>query len=483
MKQPLFFDLHVHSTLKPYMLSAVDSPWEDYDQTTPEERVRRTPRITCSDFTKLLRSGTRVVTLALHPIERYLIAALTTRPVMYALVFRMRLERVRQVLQRNPFTILQQEYNLLMAYGRQPDGPGEITIVRRAEDIENALKSPHKIAVILSIEGAHALGFEYRDYKFPNIRGFTYEGFTPLDRGVIRQRLDWAAERGIQMITLLHMVYNHLGTPAKAIEQRGALRILPNPIRSLRQVGKYRGLTAFGTHFVEEAYRRYILIDVKHCDHTTRRQVYEIASDFKMPVIASHVAASGHSLRLRSPRADRPRYRLKSNSFNPWDINLHDEDLIAIAQSRGLIGLIMDERILAGEKLLQAVRSGEVQPLEPLFQQVRHIYTTLVEAGIPPQEAFSTLCIGSDFDGFIDPIDAVPTTLEYPTILFPELERFFEREYELFADTELSPQELAHKFCFANGVLFWKEFLLRKEAALAHREEEEVKLSPSDTKG
>lgn len=461
----VFFDLHVHSTLKPYMLSAVDSPWEDYDQTTPEERIRRTPRITRSDFTKLLRSGTRVITLALHPIERFLIAALTTRPVMYALIFRMRLERVRQVLQRNPFTILQQEYNLLMAYARQPDGPGEIVIVRHPEDIDTALASPHKIAVILSIEGSHALGFEYRDYKFPAIKGFSYDGFTPLQREVIRERLDWAAQRGVHMITLLHMAYNHMGTPAKAVEQRGALKLLPNPFRSLRNIRNYRGLTAWGVHFVEEAYRRHILIDIKHCDHTTRAQVYEIAQEYHVPVIASHAAASGHALRRRRVRIDRPRHRLRSGTFNPWDINLHDEDLIAIAKSKGLIGLILDERILAGEKLLEATRSGKLHPMEPLFQQIRYIYTILSEAGIPPQDAFSTLCIGSDFDGFIDPLDAVPTVLEYPTVLFPELVRFFEQEYETFADTGKTPEQLAQDLCLENGVRFWKRFLAQKVAA------------------
>lgn len=465
MSQPLFFDLHVHSTLKPYMLSAVDSPWEDYDQTTPEERVRRTPRITRSDFTKLLRSGTRVITLALHPIERYLIAALTTRPVMYAMVFRMRLERVRQVLQRNPFTILQQEYNLLMAYARQPDGPGEVVVVRRPEDLDTALSSPNKIAVILALEGAHTLGFEFRGYRFPAIRGFSYEGFIPLEREMVRQRLDWASEKGVQMITLLHMVYNHLGTPAKAVEQRGALKLLPNPIRSLREVGRYRGLTALGAYFVEEACRRHILIDVKHCDTATRQQVYEIAREYQMPVMASHVAASGHSIRRRSTRIDLPRHRLSSDTFNPWDINLHDEDLIAIAQSGGLIGLIMDERVLAGEKLLEAARSGEIHPMEPLFQHIRYIYTVLTQAGIPPRRAFGTLCIGSDFDGFIDPIDSVPTVLEYPTVLLPELERFFEREYEVFADTGRSPAELAQDFCFTNGVQFWRRFLTIKNAA------------------
>jgi len=464
MTPPRFFDLHVHSTLKPYMLSAVDSPWEDYDKATPEERVRRTPKLTQSDYKKLLRSGTRVVCLALHPIERYLISALTTRPLAYALVFRMRLERVRQVLQSNPFTILQQEYNLFQAYRKQPDGPGQVYLVQRPEDLDAALADPHGLAVILAIEGAHALGFEFRNYHFPRIAGFSYEGFTPLDRGTIRERLRWAAQKGVQMITLVHMVYNHLATPAKAIELRGAMALLPNPYRSLRGVGQYRGLTSYGAYFVEEAYRQGILIDVKHCDHAARREVYEIAQEYGMPVVASHVAASGRSLARRRPRPDKPRHRIQSENFNPWDINLHDEDLVAIAQSGGLIGLILDERILAGEQLLEATRNDQAPPLEPFFQQIRYIYTTLTAAGIPPQNAFRTLCIGSDFDGFIDPLDAVPTALEYPSVLYPGLLKFFQSEYALFQETGLSPEELTDSICFYNGVNFWRGFLAHKAA-------------------
>lgn len=464
MTPPRFFDFHVHSTLKPYMLSAVDSPWEDYDRAPPEERVRRTPKLTQSDYTKLLRSGTRVVCLALHPIERYLISAFTTRPLMYALVFRMRLERVRQVLQSNPFTILQQEYNLFQAYRMQPDGLGQVYLVQRPEDLDAALADPHGLAVILAIEGAHALGFEFRNYEFPRIAGFSYEDFTPLDRGTIRERLSWAAQKGVQMITLVHMVYNHLATPAKAIELRGAMAFLPNPYRSLRGVGQYRGLTSYGAYFVEEAYRHGILIDVKHCDHTARREIYEIAQEYGMPVVASHVAASGRSLTRRRAHTDKPRHRIQSQNFNPWDINLHDEDLVAIAQSGGLIGLILDERILAGEQLLAAVRSGQAPLLEPFFQQIRYIYATLVAAGIPSRSAFQTLCIGSDFDGFIDPLDAVPTALEYPSVLYPNLLKFFQSEYALFEGTGLSPQELTERLCFYNGIEFWRRFLVQKVA-------------------
>ncbi len=463
MSLPVFFDLHVHPTLKPFLLSAVDSPWEDYDVATPEERVRRTPRLTASDFTKLLRSGTRVITLALHPIERYLLTSMVTRPVMYALIFRMRLERMRQVLQRNPFLLLQQEYQLLLAYLRNPGGEGEAIIAQRPEDLDQALHDPKKIAIILAIEGAHALGFEYRHYKFPRIRGFLYDGFAEIGRELIRQRLDWAAERHVHLITLVHMVYNDLATPARAVEFKGLQNILPNPYRTVERLGRYRGLTAYGVTFVEEAYRRHILIDVKHCDSVSRRGVYEIAQDYKMPVVASHVGVSGRSF---PAIRDKARDRRQSSSFNPWDINLHDEDLVAIAQSGGLIGLILDERVLAGEKLLEEVRRGQRHPLAPLTQQIEYIYCHLAQNGLSPRQAIGSICIGSDFDGFIDPIDAVPTVLEYPSVLYPGLVSYFRERREVYRETELSAEELAAAVCGENGIKFWRGFLERKAKAL-----------------
>jgi microsomal dipeptidase-like Zn-dependent dipeptidase len=371
---------------------------------------------------------------------------------------------MRQVLQRNPFLLLQQEYQLLLAYLRNPAGEGEAFIVQNAEDLDIALQNPKKIAIILAIEGAHALGFEYSHYRFPAIRGFSYDGFESVSRALIRQRLDWAAKQQVQLITLVHMLYNELATPARAVEYRGLQNILPNPFRSVQRLGKYRGLTAHGVYFVEEAYRRCILIDIKHCDYESRRQVYEIAQEYRMPVVASHIAASGRSY---PSKEDTAKERRQSSTFNPWDINLHDEDLIAIARGGGLIGLILDERVLAGERLLEEVRRGQLPPLFPLTQQIDYIYRRLTQAGISPLAALQMLCIGSDLDGFIDPIDAVPTVLEYPSVLYPGLVAHFRRRYEAFRETGLSPEELAAGICGENGIQFWRTFLKRKAAAQA----------------
>lgn len=452
-----FFDLHVHSTLKPFVLSAVDNPWEDYDAADKEERVTRTPRLTSADFTKLLDSGTKIISLALHPIERYLMIKISSRPVLFALIFRMRIERMRQMLQKNPFFMLQQELRLLKAYLTNPTENQRAIIIRTPQDLELAAQDPKTLGIILSIEGAHGLGFEYRGYRFPKIKNFTYDPPDTPSLQLIQKRLDWAVSIGVWMITLVHMCYNGLATPARAIELTGIKRILHDPIRTLKGMGSYRGLTAYGTLFVQEAYKRNILIDVKHCDSESRKHVYEIAKMYQKPVIASHVGVSGLP-HARGGR-DYPSLRIHSETFNPWDINLHDTDILSIQRSGGLIGLILDERVLAGEKLLEKVRRGIVSWDYVIFQHILHIYKVLRAAQVPPLNAMQVICIGSDFDGFIDPIDTVPTVREYPTTLKPGLIRQFELHYDLFQETQKTPTELAKAILWENGYRFWKNYL------------------------
>ncbi|MGQ9864495.1 MAG: membrane dipeptidase [Bacteroidia bacterium] len=447
----------MHSTLKPFLLSAVDTPWEDYDVASKEERITRSPRLTRADFTKLLDSGTKIITLALHPIERYLMVKVSSRPVLFALIFRMRIERMRQMLQKNPFLMLRQELRLLHAYLTNPIENQRALLIRAPHDLDRAVQDPQTLGIILSIEGAHSLGFEYRGYRFPKIKNFTYDPPEQPSLELIRKRLDWAASVGVWMITLVHMCYNGLATPARATELTGIKKILHDPIRTLKNMGSYRGLTAYGALFVQEAYKRDILIDIKHCDSESRQQIYEIAHMYQKPVIASHVGVSGLP-HARGGR-DHPRLRLQSETFNPWDINLHDTDILAIQRLGGLIGLILDERVLAGEKLLEKVRRGIVSWDYVIFQHILHIYEVLRAAQVPPLAALRVICIGSDFDGFIDPIDTVPTVREYPTALKPGLIQQFELHYDIFRETQKTPAEMADMILWENGYHFWRSYL------------------------
>ena len=113
------------------------------------------------------------------------------------------------------------------------------------------------------------------------------------------------------------------------------------------------------------------LIDVKHMSLRSRLQYYTFAAQRNVPVLASHVGVCGLSWKtwlnnlLDPTHQDQRRFRINDDQvlciskrpkgirkgkyitkFNPQTINLFDEDLVAIANSGGLIGLTADQRIL-----------------------------------------------------------------------------------------------------------------------------------------
>lgn len=129
---------------------------------------------------------------------------------------------------------------------------------------------------------------------------------------------------------------------------------------------------------------------------------------------------------------------------NPWTINLFDEEIIEIMQSNGLIGISMDQRILGSAKgMLDGSRPEYFKDPEaiPLYEwekwfkngtydleeafstthktdrQVRHIYLLCahilyaVRLGysemnwVGESSPWDHICIGSDYDGLINPIN------------------------------------------------------------------------------
>ena len=199
-----------------------------------------------------------------------------------------------------------------------------------------------------------------------------------------------------------------------------------------------------------------VLLDIKHMSLKSRQQYYahikkKYGDDYRegrLPIVASHVGVTGfswarvddyivdiqHSLRNKG-ECVYVDYRLPQGrlgaSFNPWSINLYDEDIAEVLLSGGLIGLSLDQRILgcggvAKEKMSLAefrtqVKIQSIQvfddneppiPQDPkrhflaLCNNICHTVSTgLRLQGLRPLDPWKHLCIGSDFDGLIDPVD------------------------------------------------------------------------------
>jgi microsomal dipeptidase-like Zn-dependent dipeptidase len=213
-----------------------------------------------------------------------------------------------------------------------------------------------------------------------------------------------------------------------------------------------RGLSNLGKRFIREALSttngKRILIDAKHMSLLARQQFYALrAAEFPdAPIMASHMGLTGCSWQ-RKPvckyKYDKKEacyevtyYRqpgVLDTYFNPWSINLYDEDIEEILSSNGLIGLSLDQRILGcGKPAEELVSPDEFKDTdftpvaEPRLHQLRvedyddpeevkawhlrhlcnHILH-IVKVGQPNvgNRVWKQIAIGSDFDGLIDPIN------------------------------------------------------------------------------
>ncbi len=208
--------------------------------------------------------------------------------------------------------------------------------------------NPQQLNVILTAEGGHNLS--KRNCRC-RVRKGVLGSLANLKSGRYR----------FLFIGLAHHSRNRLCTHA------WSMKILHH--RNFKPVG--RGITKLGKEVLIEALRQphRIFIDIKHMSLVSRLQYYEMLerepslANQNVPIITSHTGVTGMSYQDMSRYVESCRrcWRwtkilwkqppgLLNTKFNPWSINLYDEEIIKIVDSDGLIGLSLDARILGARQ-------------------------------------------------------------------------------------------------------------------------------------
>lgn len=330
--------------------------------------------------------------------------------------------------------------------------PDKVQIINDATELDE-----NKINLVLAIEGAHSIASNEHNAE-ENLRTLKQEG-----------------KYRFLYLTLVHqtryLTCNHAFS-VKIIA--GNEQFWP----------KGQGLSNFGKSLIKTAYDKSIggyrvLIDVKHMGLTTRKEFYQFRQENNyqnIPIMVSHAALTGLSweptalikyiekaelvnsdnhvrVQWKKPEGiQKPFTPLWNCKFNPWSLNLYDEEIEIIVNSGGLIGLILDQRVLGAQKVsseyfdhqnylalgLKIKRSrdewaedaenedqeknsseGQTDPMKRsnatkhlwhLCNQILHI----IKCAGP--KAWDHITIGSDFDGLIAPIKACISVAEYPSL-------------------------------------------------------------------
>lgn len=202
---------------------------------------------------------------------------------------------------------------------------------------------PTKLNLVLTIEGGHNLN----DQSSPAQNGNMVNNLKTLRQGGKRYLF----------MSLAHVEQNSLCNHAFAMKLLKHDDFMPSG----------RGITPLGERVIKEALTGLprILIDIKHMSLESRKQYYQILerdySSDNIPIVISHCGVTGVSWNEK-PVVCRKKYRnwikiryfkpkgLKGTKFNPWSINIYDEEIKKIVDSNGLIGLNLDQRILGAKQ-------------------------------------------------------------------------------------------------------------------------------------
>lgn len=383
--------------------------------------------------------------------------------------------------------------------------------------------------VMLNFEGGHCFytGQSNRDQSveqdlLSNLRKIRAQGIRPL------------------YITLVHHAQNVLANHAFAIPSQWAGAGTNND-----GIGGFNpteaAITPLGRAFINEALAGDgppIYIDVKHMSLGSRLAYYELRNEHypHIPIIASHVGVTGLSWKATHYQGkpivrwvrNHPNFvEVKYNTlisfpknipvsgpenpiatptsvvtFNPWSINLYDEDITEILASDGLIGLSLDVRILGMGNDAKVAHEHEAERLsknEQLFSVQDHLQHGLNDFNQLPdnriqasldhiayfcnnllhivrvgrqtigERVWDHLCIGSDFDGLIVSIEfknnhrvkanAIPELRKRIKQSLPEIARKMDMTLIVDGrDQDTFLEQILDKCFFDNALCFLKKY-------------------------
>jgi len=334
-------DLHVHPSLKVSLFNRT---------LTKRFRASRSfdPFGVRTDFASLRQGGADVLLSTVYAPEKNIL-----EDCQYLNLLRYVMPSAwKRVFSRSYFEVANDMLDLIenqVQEARDEQGRPYAKMVYSVQELDDLLAQggDRPIGMIHNIEGAHSI-----------------EG--SLDK------LQHFFDRGVVYLTLAHFYKNEAVHPCFPY---------PESMQTLGCFQGYRDLTLgledFGEQVIEKMIELGMILDIVHCTPPARRRIYDIVGD-RLPIIASHVGAF---------------------EINPSPYNLKDWELVKIAESGGLVGVIFMNYWLMPHETKRG--------LNFITRTLEHFVDV---AGI------EHVGIGTDFDGFTDPPDDLRDASQLPRL-------------------------------------------------------------------
>jgi|SRR5215472_803844 len=187
--------------------------------------------------------------------------------------------------------------------------------------------------------------------------------------GGVASNVEALAHRGVAYVVVAHLFYRGVATCTNAIP------FLPDIIFDVINPQPDVGLTPLGRDIVSGLLDNRILVDITTSSSLAQDQIFQIAADYRAPVISSHTGVR--------PTSDYP-------------LNLSPETVLKIKDSKGVIGVIIAPHWLR-QRAQDFFPDGHIELVLMAIDAIQQI-----------TDSFDQIAIGTDLDGFIKPVDECP---------------------------------------------------------------------------
>ena len=458
-------DIHTHPTLRAYntpFLQGQRNHWEKTYNQVEDTTVSRWIRLKTKSMAKesqanlysYAKGNTRVIFDSLYPVEkgffdfrkmpRRLLGKENTDQAFRTItgIEPYQLKHLRN--KRDYFHELLSQYAFLhRGQGNSPDGKYAYKLVGNYEELERTMvEEPDTLAIIVTIEGAHAFNCGITD-KNGAVEANSQEVIDNI--GIVKS---W--DYPPFFINLAHHFYNELCGHARSMKPVFATVL--NQSRGLND-----GITDLGWQVIQELLTREngprILIDIKHMSLAARREYYRFVEVHNrlhpsdpIPLICSHTGINGFPTMEASLARKDTGGKRKRSDFHNWQINLANDEIKAIAKSGGLIGIMLDKGLLASTAFLDKVHKIEdpAARKEAFIRIVLRNIFGIVEA-VGDKTGWDCIAIGSDYDGVITHLDPYPNASKIPDLRNDLLTFIKDHKYRQGLWFGMEPEELMRK--------------------------------------
>lgn len=460
MKKFLFADLHCHPTLKPFgkSFSKRTKNSDIWHRKKPNvfskylNKVFGITKFSQTDFHTMAKGGVKIAFVSLYPFEKGFFKNSFIPNKVLALISSfitsIGYKRVRYIQKHTDyFKDLLNEFEFLNSSREDFVYNGETfswNYLTTSKDLDFNNGFDNKILVIPTIEGAHVFN-----------SGLSIFGKITDEDEILKNIYKVKKlSKPPMFITFSHNFNNDFCGHAPSLQPLG---FLVDQSVNLDLGFSELGFKVLNT-LLNQSNGKRIYIDVKHMSLKSRLQYYNFIEkkyNNSVPVIVSHGAVTGQSLKSISGR-------LSSNIFSEDSINFYDEELMKIAKSKGLFAIQFDAKRLADKAAVNKnfVKNNNQSQLkkstEIIWNQLRHIAEVLDKNGF---YAWGTTCIGSDFDGTINPLSNIWTSEDFNAManqLLVFVEDYLSKKNKLIENrnSSESPIKIVKNFTINNVVSF-----------------------------